>query len=144
MVSYLQVLRDTCPVLLILDLRITIFEEKLVCVSAKHNGIDKGAFRQVNVADTRGHRLRRTELIGHWHSGRTVGSPYRASVAMNTQQALTSAIDTMASSCCSCCLTAAFRDTVPHTSGLTRQHRVLYDPLVITDTTITLLYHTSC
>jgi len=70
-VSYLQVLRDTCPVLLMLELRIIIFEEKLVCGSAKHNGIDKGTLRQVNVADTRGDRLRRTEPIGHWHSGQS-------------------------------------------------------------------------
>lgn len=71
MVSYLQVLRDTCPVLLILELRIIIFVEKFVCGSAKHNGIDKGTLRQVNVADMRGHRLRRIEPIGHWHSGQS-------------------------------------------------------------------------
>jgi hypothetical protein len=71
-VYYPQVLRDTCPGLLILELHIIIFEEKFVCVSAKHNGIDKGTLRQVNAADTRGHRLRRTEPIGHWHSGQSV------------------------------------------------------------------------
>lgn len=71
MVYYLQVLRDTCPGLLILELRIITFEVKFICGSAKHNGIDKGTLRQVNAADTRGHRLRRTEPIGHWHSGQS-------------------------------------------------------------------------
>jgi hypothetical protein len=69
--SLLSALRDTRPVLLILELRIIIFEGKPVCCSAKHNGIDKGTLRQVNVADTRGHRLRRTAPIGHWHSGQS-------------------------------------------------------------------------